>query len=132
MYCAVAWATRRTLPNVKSSAMMPRQPSVPNFICCAGIARLKVSGLAGALQGVDDPTHVLRPGARNHQEGVLGVDDDHVLEADRGHEPVAAEDQAAGRVHEHRLAVDGVAASVGVHAVAELRPVADVGPVEGC
>src|ERR687893_634731 len=27
-----AWVTRRTLSTVKSSAMMPRQPSVPNLI----------------------------------------------------------------------------------------------------
>src|SRR2546423_7488076 len=37
MYWAVASATRRTLPKVKSSATMPRQPSVPNLIGCAAI-----------------------------------------------------------------------------------------------
>src|ERR1700687_1190902 len=34
-YQAIAPATRRTLSNVKSSAMSPRQPSVPNLISCA-------------------------------------------------------------------------------------------------
>jgi hypothetical protein len=32
MYFAAAWATMRTLPYVKSSAMTPLQPSVPNLI----------------------------------------------------------------------------------------------------
>ena len=31
-YSAVPWATRRTLAYVKSSAVMPRHPSVPNLI----------------------------------------------------------------------------------------------------
>ena len=31
-YAAIAPATRRTLSKVKSSAMMPRQPSVPNLM----------------------------------------------------------------------------------------------------
>src|ERR1700722_1397104 len=34
-YEAIAPATRRTLSKVKSSAMIPRQPSVPNLISCA-------------------------------------------------------------------------------------------------
>jgi hypothetical protein len=32
MYSAAPWATRRTLAKVKSSATIPRQPSVPNLI----------------------------------------------------------------------------------------------------
>src|SRR5438876_367763 len=52
MYWAVACATRRTLPNVKSSATMPRQPSVPNLI---GVGTgLKVTGLAGTVERGDD------------------------------------------------------------------------------
>src|SRR6266700_4827030 len=38
MYCALPCATRRTLPKVKSSAMTPRQPSVPNLIGCPAIS----------------------------------------------------------------------------------------------
>src|SRR5438270_3533630 len=129
MYWAVPWATRRTLPNVKSSATIPRQPSVPNLICWAVIG-LKVIGLARALQRVDDLAHVLRAGARNDQKGILGVDDDHVLQADRGHEPPFAEDKAAGRVDKHGLALDRVAVGVGADALTELRPASDVGPVE--
>src|ERR1051325_4571048 len=33
-YDAIAPATRRTFSKVKSSAIMPRQPSVPNLISC--------------------------------------------------------------------------------------------------
>src|SRR5713101_1056559 len=44
---------------------------------------LKVLGFARSLERVDDPLHVLCARARNHEKGILGVDDDHVLEPDR-------------------------------------------------
>jgi hypothetical protein len=31
-WSAIAWVTARTLLNVKSAAITPRQPEVPNFI----------------------------------------------------------------------------------------------------
>src|SRR6266566_3977568 len=129
MYLAVACATRRTLPKVKSSATTPRQPSVPNLICGEAIA-LKVTGLARPLEGLNDLAHVLRTRARHHQERVFGVHDDHVLDADRGDEPAVTEDQAPGGVDKDCLAVHRVTARIGVHAVAELRPVADVRPIK--
>src|SRR6266566_1010052 len=128
MYWAVAWATRRTLPNVKSSAMIPRQPSVPNLICWA--IGLKVTGHSSPLESVDDLAHVLRAIAPADQQRVFGVDDDHVLEADRRDEAAVAEYQAAGGIDEQGLSVHGVATRVGVHPVAELGPVADVGPIK--
>src|SRR5438552_15190955 len=128
MYWAVACATRRTLPNVKSSATMPRHPSVPNLIE-VGIG-LKVTGLAGAFERVDDLAHVLRPRARNHEQCVFGVHDDHVLEADAGDESPVAEDQTAGRIDEHRLTFDRVPVAAGMDAAAELCPPADVSPTE--
>src|SRR5437879_8044061 len=94
MYWAVACATRRTLPNVKSSAMMPRQPSVPNLICWA--IGLKVTGLPSPLERVDDLAYVLRAIAPADQQRVFGVDDDQVLQPDRRDEAAVAEHQAPG------------------------------------
>src|SRR3989475_7613612 len=128
MYWAVACATRRTLPNVKSSAMMPRQPSVPNLICWA--IGLKVTGLPSPLERVDALAYALRPIAPAAQQSVVGVDDDQVLEPDRRDEAAVAEHQAAGGIDEHGFSVDRVAARVGVHSIAELGPVPDVGPVK--
>src|ERR1700687_2813034 len=98
MYSAVPWATRRTFAYVKSSAITPRQPSVPNLIW--SVIGLKVTGLAGPPQGLDDLANVLRSGPGNHQQGVFRVDDDHVLEADRGHQAVVTQDQAPSGVDE--------------------------------
>src|SRR6266851_8049739 len=130
MYSAEPLATRRTLANVKSSATTPRQPSVPNLIWSATLSRLKVAGLTRSLERVDDPLHVLCSRARNHENSILGVDDDHVLEPDRGHQPAIAQDQAPMRVHQHRFTLHRVSAGVGVNPIAELRPVSDVGPLE--
>src|SRR5579864_8434342 len=129
MYWAVAWATRRTLPYVKSSAMIPRQPSVPNLICCVK-GFLKVAGLAGPLESIDDLANVLCARAGTHEQRIFGVDDDHVLEPDRSHQPAAAEDKTAGGVDEHRFALDRISVRVGPDTVAQLGPVADVGPIE--
>src|SRR5579864_9495330 len=111
MYCAAPCATRRMFPNVKSSAITPRQPSVPNLIVVA-IFGLKVTGLARPLESFDHLAHVLGARARAHEQRVLGVDDDHVLEADRGHQPPVAKDQAAGRVDQDGFTLDRVATGV--------------------
>src|SRR5256885_6226613 len=128
MYWAVPCATRRTLPKVKSSARMPRQPSVPNLMCWA--IGLKVTGLPSPLERIDDLAHVLRAIAPADQQRVFGVNDDQVLEPDRRDEAAVAEHQAAGGIDEHGFSVDRVAARVGVHSIAELGPVPDVGPVK--
>src|SRR2546428_9095870 len=99
MYWAVSGATRRTFANVKSSSMMPRQPSVPNFICWA--IGLKVTGLPSPLERVDDLAYVLRPIAPADQQSVFGVDDDQVLEPDRRDEAAVGDHQAGGRTHWH-------------------------------
>src|SRR5207245_6083199 len=49
---------------------------------------------------------------------------------DRRHQSAVAENEAAVRIDQHRLAFDGVAARVGMNPITELRPVADVSPVE--
>src|SRR5215471_9179750 len=128
-YCAWACATRRTLPKVKSSAITPRQPSVPNLIW-VGIEVLKVTGLAGALERLDDLANVLRARPRNDQQRVFRVDDDHVLQPDSGDQAPVSEHKASARVDQHSLALDRVAVGVRMYAVAKLGPAADVGPIE--
>src|SRR5260370_37128229 len=69
-YRALACATIRAFAKVKSSAMMPRQPSVPNLIAVIGGPRKvyakrylpQTVGLAVVMGGA----HVLRT-ARRHQ-----------------------------------------------------------------
>src|ERR1700682_508573 len=100
MYSAVPCATRRTLAYVKSSARIPRQPSVPNLISEVMLGGLKVTRLARPPERFDDLPHVLRPRARADQQRVLRVDDDHVLEADGGHQAALAQDQASSCVDE--------------------------------
>src|SRR5581483_12496931 len=145
MYCAAPWATRRTFAYVKSSATTPRQPSVPNLIGVAPLIDSKVNGrplsevgraclqaarLPGSPARVHHLADILGAGPRAHEYGVLGVHDDHVLEADGRHQAFSAEDEAARRVDEDRLTLHRVAARIGAHAIAHLRPVADVGPFE--
>src|ERR1019366_1411088 len=85
----MALPTRRTLSKVKSSAMMPRHPSVPNLICAA--INLPWSKFAIYKAGLDQPlellfvevldhfAHVLRMFARGDQQRIVGFDDDQVL-----------------------------------------------------
>src|SRR6202162_1756939 len=102
MNSAVPCATRRTFSYVKSSAITPRHPSVPNLIC-VGISGLKVTRLARPPERLDHLPNVLRARPGNHEEGVFRIDDDHVLEADRGHQPAVTQDQAASSVDQDRL-----------------------------
>src|SRR5579872_6825034 len=121
MYCAAPWATRRTFAYVKSSATTPRQPSVPNLIGVAPLIESKVNGrprsqvgraylqvarLPGALERLHHLADVLGAGPWAHEDGVLGVHDDHVLEADGGHQALSAEDEAPCRVDQDRLTFD--------------------------
>src|SRR5579859_1905599 len=114
MYSAMPCATRRTDAYVKSSAITPRQPSVPNLISGSGTAfrvtGLQVLGFPGPAEGVDHAFNVLSPRARAYQQRVLGVDDDHVVEPDRGDQAAVAEHHAVARIDEDRLALDRVAA----------------------
>src|SRR5256885_4653710 len=118
-YSAVPWATRRTFSYVKSSAIMPRHPSVPKWIGGL-ISGLKVTGLAGPLERLDYLAHVLGTGPRNHEQCVFGVDDDHVFEADRCDKPAVTQDQAAARIDQDGVTLHRVALIIGVDAIAKL------------
>src|SRR5438046_9366587 len=103
MYSAMPCATRRTDAYVKSSAITPRQPSVPNLISGSGTAfrvtGLQVLGFPGPTKGIDHCFHVLGPRAGAHQQRVLGVDDDQILEPDRRDHTAGAEHRGGARRH---------------------------------
>src|SRR5438128_12680174 len=114
MYSAMPCATRRTDAYVKSSAITPRQPSVPNLISGSGTAfrvtGLQVLGFPGPTKGIDHCFHVLGPRPGAHQQRVLGLDDDQILEPYRRDQPAVAEHHAVPRVHQDRFALDPVPA----------------------
>src|SRR5437773_11612185 len=134
MYSAMPCATRRTDAYVKSSAITPRQPSVPNLISGSGTAfrvtGLQVLGFSRPPKRLDHAFHVLRPRPRALQTRVLGGDDDHVLEPYCRDQTAVTEHHAVARVYQGGLAFDRVAAGVGPHPLRQLRPVADVRPLE--
>jgi hypothetical protein len=58
------------LSNVKSSAMIPRHPSVPNLISCAMVKRTKASSfrsqvLSSSKTGIETPNPASKIEARN-------------------------------------------------------------------
>ena len=57
-----------------------------------------------STERLDDELDVLRPRSRTDEKSVLGVDDDHVLETDRGDEPAVPQHDAAPRVDQYRFA----------------------------
>src|SRR3954462_2020869 len=69
---ATARETRRTFSKVKSSAMTPRQPSVPNLISCA-IGRLNQFLHFFIIEVFYDLADVLRVLAGGDKEGVVCV-----------------------------------------------------------
>src|ERR1700722_14993008 len=89
----MACAAMRTFAKVKSSAITPRQPSVPNRMAISG--ELDLEGLDKAAQSVllkpfYDFPDVLRTVARTQQQGVFGFDQNQVAHSDRGDEFVPA------------------------------------------
>src|SRR5690349_15939546 len=87
----MALPTRRTLSKVKSSAIMPRHPSVPNLICVA-IDSCFASVNSG---GLHQPLHlllveifhnfadILRMLTRGDEQGIFRFDDDEIADPNR-------------------------------------------------
>src|ERR1700694_105686 len=79
---AIPWAAKRTFWKVKSSAMMPRQPSVPNLIDGFSPARTTVG--CSMLDSVLDKVLAAAPLELGHQQldlldPVPGTDQDGVV-----------------------------------------------------
>src|SRR5712692_3998533 len=85
----MAYATLRTFSNVKSSAITPRHPSVPNFNSVISAATLNPFRLSDQrpLSVLVQPFHnladVLRAVPRANQQGVARFDNDDVFHSDR-------------------------------------------------
>src|SRR5690348_12077853 len=97
----MAAATRRTFSKVKSSAIMPRQPSVPNLIGSIHIPQVNKSVASVSSEQLGqllvaevfyDLAHVLRMLARGYQNGVFRLDYNHIAHA-------YGSDEFFGRVH---------------------------------
>src|SRR3954469_671596 len=82
---ATARETRRTFSNVKSSAMTPRQPSVPNLISCA-IGRLNQFLHLLVVEVLHDLADVLRVLAGGDEQGIVGVYNHQVLHPNHRYE----------------------------------------------
>src|SRR4029077_18139544 len=96
----MAWATTRAFAKVKSSARMPRQPSVPNRIAVmecqytrwaelgkqAGLAGIQQMFLLLFCQFFHDFADVMGALAGTNQQGIGGVHDDEVVNANGGDE----------------------------------------------
>src|SRR5450432_2732059 len=89
----MAAAAVRTFSKVKSSAMTPRQPSVPNLMGLASLMALAADSSAFALyqvdtldrrQALDHLPYILATVAGSHQDGVLGLNHHDVVDAHEG------------------------------------------------
>src|SRR5260370_188039 len=78
---------------------------------------LRVAGSAPPPQRLDHLPNGLGTTARNYQERVFRIDDDQVLDSNRGDQSSITKDQAAGRVDENCFTIDGVPLGVGGEAV---------------
>src|SRR5712692_511222 len=113
----MACATLRTFSNVKSSAMTPRQPSVPNLMpvtfsilvgavgcrhtCHGGTTRrynLEQIAMLFPLEPFYDPAHFLGAITPAEEQGVRRLDNDEVVHADGRNEFLRAVDIVARRV----------------------------------
>lgn len=82
------------------------------------------------LELLDDFTHLLGLVATAYQEGVGGVDDDHVVEPDGCDQAVFALDEAVAAVDIDDFAYRAVALLVGCDQLGQRMPGTDVAPVE--
>src|SRR6266849_2582869 len=110
-YRAIACATVRAFAKVKSSAMTPRQPSVPNrieviageYTRCELFAKSRIGLLeevfpALLLEPLHEFGHVLGTVAGANEQRIGRLDDDEITYADGGDELFGAVKEVAGGV----------------------------------
>src|SRR6266849_2939557 len=130
----MAYATLRTLSNVKSSAITPRHPSVPNFNPVISAATLNPPRLSDQrplsvlVQPFHDLADVLRAVPRANQQRVKRFDNDDVFHSDRcGEFPGAPEEISFGIESLERSGGD-VLALLSRQQFVHRRPRSDVAP----
>ena len=129
---AIAYETSRTFSNVKSSAMMPRQPSVPKMI------RLMASSMSDTSVGVraacgkflHHSPDVLRALPRADQQGVRRIDDDQIANPDDSDELIWAPEEIARRVQRKDASRRDVFAGRRREQFVDGCPRADVAPAD--
>src|SRR3954471_23161602 len=92
---ATARETPRTFSKVKSSAMTPRQPSVPNLISCA-IGRLNQFLQFLFVEMLHDLAYILCMLTRRDEKRVIGVYDDEVPHTHNSYKLFWRMDEVAG------------------------------------
>src|SRR6266849_10206381 len=140
-YRAIACATVRAFAKVKSSAMTPRQPSVPNrieviageYTRCELFAKSRIGLLEEVFPALLlEPLHefgdVLGAVARADEQRVGSLDDDQVAHANRGHEFRRAPQIIAFRIERVTLPGENILAVFLCQQLIDGSPGADVAP----
>src|ERR1700722_6042100 len=102
----MAAAATRTFAYVKSSAMIPRQPSVPNFTTVVSAISTRSSSNPPLDQGVPSPppqlrhylAHILRPVASSDQQRVLRLHDYQITHPNQCNHFARRMNVVAGRI----------------------------------
>src|SRR5216684_843249 len=134
----MAYATLRTFPNVKSSAITPRHPSVPNFNSVISAATLNPFRLSDQrpLSVLVQPFHnladVLRAVPRANQQRVARFDNDDVFHSDRRDEFPGAPEEIPIGVESLERPGGYVLALVSRQQFVHRRPRSDVAPSHLC
>src|SRR5579859_215119 len=147
-YRAIERATMRAFANVKSSAITPRQPSVPNLIAVikqgkvyakryirqtAGLAclrRLKKRLAAILFQPFHDFSDVLGAVARHDEQGVRSFDHDEVAHADGRDKFLRAVKKIARAVYGVTMPSENIFAGLLAEQLVNRGPRADVAPAD--
>ena len=108
----MAAAAMRTFAKVKSSAIMPRHPSVPNlmgcdlpcfvYLCIRCHARSRIVRDSLRYQFLHHFAHILRVFARGDQQGIVCLDDHEVVHAHQRNELLRTVYIIATRIDEPR------------------------------
>src|SRR5229473_3261327 len=130
----MAYATLLTFSNVKSSAITPRHPSVPNFNSVISAATLNPRRLSDQrpLSVFVQPFHnladVLRAVPRANQQGVARFDDDDILHADRRYKLIRTPEEISIGIERSERPGGDVLALVSRQQFVHRRPRSDVAP----
>src|SRR6266852_2203790 len=134
----MAYATLRTFSNVKSSAITPRHPSVPNFNSVISAATLNPFRLSDQrpLSVLVQPFHnladVLRAVPRANQQGVARFDNDDVFHSDRRYKLIGTPEEISFGIERSERPGGYVLALVSRQQFVHRRPRSDVAPSHLC
>jgi hypothetical protein len=85
---------------------------------------------APSLQLFDDLSDILNMLMRHHEDGISGVNDYHVIEANRRNQTVSGPYNTASAIDHDRVSLDEVALGITLEALGPLIPRANIAPAE--